>query len=87
MTRKLKKIVDVKQSKDFVMSELRVLINKYSSCHFKKKIKNLFKTAYEKFAKFIKCFIKKLQNKDSFMQQFKLRNVKFVDSRRERAND
>ena len=53
----------------------------------KKKIKNLFKTAYEKLAKFMKCFIKKFQNKDSFVQQFKLKDVKFADSRRERAND
>ena len=53
----------------------------------KKKIKNLFKTVYEKLAKFMKCFIKKFQNKDSFVQQFKLKNVEFVDSRRERAND
>ena len=35
----------------------------------------------------MKCFIKKFQNKDSFMQQFKSKNVEFVDSRRERAND
>ena len=69
------------------MSELRVSISKYSSCRFKKKIKNLFETAYEEFAKFMKCFIKKLQNKDSFVQQFKLKNVKSADNRRERAND
>ena len=34
----------------------------------KRKIKNLFKTVYEKLARFMKCFIKKLQNKDSFVQ-------------------
>ena len=69
------------------MSESCVLINRYSNRHFKKKVKNLFKTAYEELAKFVKCFIKKFQNKDSFMQQFKLRNVKSVNSRRERADD
>ena len=53
----------------------------------KKKVKNLFKTAYEKLAKFMKCFIKKFQNKDSFVQQLKLRNVKSVNNRRERADD
>ena len=53
----------------------------------KKKIKNLFKTAYEEFARFMKCFIKKLQNKDSFVQQFKSKNVKSVNSRRERADN
>ena len=53
----------------------------------KKKVKNLFKTIYEKFAKFMKCFIKKLQNKDSFVQQFKSKDVKSADNRRERAND
>ena len=35
----------------------------------------------------MKYFIKKFQNKDSFVQQFKLKNVEFIDSRRERAND
>ena len=53
----------------------------------RKKIKNLFKTVYEELAKFIKRFIKKFQNKDSFMQQFKSKNVKFVNSRCERADD
>ena len=52
-----------------------------------KKIKNLFKTAYEELAKFMKYFIKKFQNKNSFVQQFKLKNIEFVNSRRERAND
>ena len=69
------------------MSEFRVSINRYSSYRFKKKIKNLFKTAYEKLARFMKCFIKKFQNKDSFVQQFKSKNVKFINSRRERVND
>ena len=69
------------------MSESRVSINRYSNCRLKKKIKNLFKTAYKKFARFMKCFIKKFQNKNSFVQQFKLKNVKFADSRRERADD
>ena len=53
----------------------------------RKKIKNLSETTYEEFARFMKCFIKKLQDKDSFVQQFKLKNVKSADSRRERAND
>ena len=53
----------------------------------RKKVKNLSETAYEKFARFMKCFIKKFQNKDSFVQQFKSKNVKSADSRRERAND
>ena len=53
----------------------------------RKKIKNLFKTAYKELARFMKCFIKKLQNKDSFVQQLKLKNVEFIDSRRERADD
>ena len=53
----------------------------------KKKVKNLSETAYEKLAKFMKYFIKKFQNKDSFVQQLKLKNVKFADSRRERADD
>ena len=35
----------------------------------------------------MKYFIKKFQNKDSFVQQLKLKNVKFADSRRERADD
>ena len=35
----------------------------------------------------MKCFIKKLQNKNSFVQQLKLKNIEFTDSRRERAND
>ena len=35
----------------------------------------------------MKCFIKKFQNKDSFVQQFKSKNVKFINSRRERADD
>ena len=53
----------------------------------KKKVKNLSETAYEEFARFMKCFIKKFQNKDSFVQQFKSRNVKFANNHRERAND
>ena len=53
----------------------------------KKKVKNLFETIYEKLARFMKCFIKKFQNKNSFVQQFKLRNVEFVNNRRERADD
>ena len=47
----------------------------------------MFETAYEELAKFMKRLIKKLQNKDSFVQQFKSRNVKSVDNRRERADD
>ena len=64
----------------YQLTDIQVIVSR-------KKIKNLFKTAYEELVKFIKCFIKKLQNKNSFVQQFKLKNVEFVNSCRERADD
>ena len=53
----------------------------------RKKVKNLSEKAYNEPAKSMKCFIKKLQDKNSFVQQFKLNDVEHVDSRRRRAND
>ena len=64
----------------YQLADIQVVVSK-------KKVKNLSETAYEKFARFMKCFIKKLQNKDSFVQQFKSKDVKFADNRRERADD
>ena len=64
----------------FQLTDIQVVV-------LKKKVKNLFKKAYDKSMKFIKYFIKELQDKNSFMQQFKSNDVKCVDNRRRRAND
>ena len=69
------------------MNEFRVSINRYSSYCFKKKIKNLFEKAYDEPTRFMKCFIKEFQNKNLFVQQFKLNDVEHVDNRRKRANN
>ena len=64
----------------FQLTNIQIVVSK-------KKVKNLFEKTYDKLTKFIKCFIKEFQNKNSFVQQFKLNDVKHVDSRRKRAND
>ena len=64
----------------FQLTDIQVVV-------LKKKIKDLFKRAYDESMRFIKCFIKEFQNKNSFVQQFKLNDVEHVNSRRRRAND
>ena len=64
----------------FQLTDIQVVV-------LKKKIKNLFEKAYDESTRFIKYFIKKFQDKDSFVQQFKLNDVKHADNRRRRAND
>ena len=64
----------------FQLTDIQIVVSR-------KKVKNLFEKAYDEPARFMKCFIKKLQDKNSFVQQFKLNDVKRVDSRRRRANN
>ena len=53
----------------------------------KTKIKNLFEGTYDEPTRFMKCFIKEFQDKNSFVQQFKLNDVEYVDSRHRRADN
>ena len=64
----------------FQLTDIQIVV-------LKKKIKNLFKKMYDESTKFIKCFIKKFQDKNSFVQQFKLNDVEHTDNHRKRAND
>ena len=64
----------------FQLADIQVVVSR-------KKIKDLFKEAYDESTKFIKCFIKEFQDKDSFVQQFKSNDVEYADNRRKRAND
>ena len=64
----------------YQLADIQVVVSR-------KKVKNLSETIYEEFARFMKCLIKKFQNKDSFVQQFKSKNIEFINSRRERADD
>ena len=45
----------------FQLADIQVVV-------LKKKIKDLFEKAYDESARFIKCFIKEFQNKNSFVQ-------------------
>ena len=64
----------------FQLADIQVVV-------LRKKVKDLSERAYDEPTRFMKCFIKELQNKDSFVQQFKSNDVEHVDNRRRRADD